>query len=463
MLDSSLIGSAPYSATLKLSGLTMPLASTPDSHPSSIVVLGADAVLAALPATPVQLAHACRALGYDVAFPASWGDEVVAGSCLERLGEFGDGPAILCSCPLVTERLSRSGDELAPFMMNLVPPPVAAARYLRALYGKRPVRITYAGACPSASDPSIDARISPSQLLLAFEERGIVLAAQPEFFESVLPPDRRRYQSVPGGAPCAERLDEVDGGRELVELSCADDEIAVEIAQRLVTRQRALIDLAPRMGCVCSGALAVGAAPGARATLTALEPPRSSAPVLDPTIRVDATLPSLAEPAGSERYGAVRSTGERSSVNASVTEADTTDVDTREHFGRTAATAATAATGATAAAAADTAARRRPVVIIRRSAGRGPAIVRGDGAVIPRAYAARPRRASDATRSASHRWSDDQGPLGTTADGARRPRRVTRSVVIPLSSEPPRVLPPPPARQRSGSDGLEIGAVAGDA
>ena len=67
--------------TFSLRAPTMPLGSTPDSHPSSVVVLGADAVLAALPATPVQLAHACRALGYDVAFPASWGDEVVAGTC----------------------------------------------------------------------------------------------------------------------------------------------------------------------------------------------------------------------------------------------------------------------------------------------------------------------------------------------------------------------------------------------
>ena len=453
MLDSSLIGSAPYSATLKLPGFAMPLASTPDSHPTSIVVLGADAVLAALPATPVQLAHACRALGYDMAFPASWGDEVVAGACLERLSEFGDGPAILCSCPLVTERLGRSGDELAPFMMNLIPPPVAAARYLRALYGKRPVRITYAGACPSASDPSIDARISPAELSLAFEERGIVPAAQPEFFESVLPPDRRRYDSVPGGAPCAERLHEVDAGRELVELSCTDDEIAVEVAQRLVMHQRALIDLAPRMGCACSGALAVGVASGARATLTALEPPRSSAPVLDPAIRVDAMLPSLAEPAGSARYGAARSTGERGSVDARVADAGMTEAGTLEHFGRTAAAGAAARTGA----------RRRPAVTVRRSAGRGPAIVRGDGAVIPRAYAARTHRTSDANRSTSHRWSDDNGPIGTTADGARRPRRVTRSVVIPLSSEPPRVLPPPPAKQRPGSDDLEIGAVAGDA
>ena len=41
----------------------------------SVLILGTDAVLAAGPATPVQLVHACRAAGYDAVIPASWGDE----------------------------------------------------------------------------------------------------------------------------------------------------------------------------------------------------------------------------------------------------------------------------------------------------------------------------------------------------------------------------------------------------
>jgi hypothetical protein len=325
---------------------------------------------------------------------------------------------------------------------------VAAARYLRALYGERPVRITYAGSCPSASDPAIDARISPAELLLAFEERGIVPAAQPEYFESVLPPDRRRYNSIPGGAPCAERLDELDAGRTLAELSGGDQDIALEIVQRLVTHQRELIDLAPRMGCVCSGALAIGAAPAARATLTALEPPRASAPVLEPALRVEAGLPSRAEPAGDARYRMDRAAPEPTSREAGSPETATLGADAPPRDSQPAVPR--------------TEAPRRRSVKIRRSAGRGPAIVRGDGAVIPRAYAARHPRTTAADRSVTKRGSGDHGAIGTTADGARRPRRVTRSVVIPLSSEPPRVLPPPPARHRPGSDGLEIGAVAGD-
>jgi hypothetical protein len=424
----------------------MPLGSTSEARPSSVVVLGADMVLAALPATPVQLAHACRALGYDVAFPASWGDEVVANACLDRLHEFGNGPAILCSCPLVTERLTKSGDELAPFMMNLVAPPVAAARYLRALYGERPVRITYAGSCPSAADPAIDACIAPAELLLAFEERGIVLAAQPEYFESVLPPDRRRYESLPGGVPSPERIHEVDPGRTLAELDCSDDEIALEIAQRLIAHERELIDIAPRVGCACSGALAVGASSAARTRLTALEPPRAHSPVLDPSIRVDADLPSLAEPAGAPRWGRTRS----QPVTVQ-TDPDAVGAQAIAQRGTSNSDAATAQAPA----------RLRRTASIRRSAGRGPAIARDDGALIPRAFAARLRRVSSTDRATVRNEPDTRGPSGTTADGARRPRRITRPVVIPLSSEMPRVVPPPPARPRPGIDDPDI-AVGSD-
>ncbi len=426
----------------------MSLGSISDSRPSSVVVLGADVVLAALPATPVQLAHACRALGYDVVFPASWGDEVVAGSCLERLHEFGDAPVILCSCPLVSERLNRSGEELAPFTMNLVSPPVAAARYLRALYGERPVRITYAGSCPGAADPSIDARLSAAELLLAFEERGIVPTAQPMYFESVLPPDRRRYDSIPGGAPAAERLHEVDARRTLTELNCEDDDIALEIVQRLVSRERELLDLAPRMGCACSGALALGAPSAARTRLTALEPPRANAPVLDPSIHVDAALPSSAEPAGSPRYGAAR-TGQSAPLDEPrVAESELRAPADHEPPGVDEP--------------ARLAARRRGTAIIRRSAGLAPAIVRDDGAMIPRAYAARMRRAKGAHGTTSNDRGRGNESVGLTADGARRTRRVTRPVVIPLSSELPRVLPPPPARPHPGLDNPDIGAVVGD-
>ncbi|MBX6333602.1 MAG: hypothetical protein IRY91_17285, partial [Gemmatimonadaceae bacterium] len=252
-------------------------------------------MLAAHPASPVQLAHACRALGYDMAFPSSWGDELVAAGCLEQLREWGSEPAIVCACPRVTERLTRAGTELAPWMIALVAPPVAAARYLRAVYGERPVHITYVGSCPAAHDPAIDARLAPDELLDAFAERGIALADQPHYFDSMLPPDRRRFTSLPGGAPSPERVAAVDAARTLVELE--GDDYLVQLAQHLVARERVVIDLAPQLGCACSGATAAREVHDARAALIALEPPRAQSAVLDPAIVVDVLAPRPEETA----------------------------------------------------------------------------------------------------------------------------------------------------------------------
>jgi hypothetical protein len=108
--------------------------------PPSVVILGSDALLTALPATPTQLANACYAAGFEGVFPASWGDELVAAGCLKNL-ETRIGPAILCSCPLVSEQL-RGVAPLQRFQLHLVSPPTAAARYLRARCDDAPLRIT---------------------------------------------------------------------------------------------------------------------------------------------------------------------------------------------------------------------------------------------------------------------------------------------------------------------------------
>ena len=267
---------------------------TSEAGPVSVVILGADAVLAALPATSVQLAHACQALGYDMAFPATWGDELVAEGCLKYLAAHEPETAILSACPHVIDRLTRAGAELVPHMIVLAAPPLAAARYVRAAYAQRNVHITYVGSCPAANDPSIDARLEPGAFLEALVERGIVLADLPEFFESVLPPDRRRYFSLPGGVPAAEHLAAGDPQRALVELDGED--FLVDLAQRLLTRQHALIDVSLAAGCACAGSPR-----GARATLVALEPPRARAPILDPSLSVD-----VARPRGAERIDAGR-------------------------------------------------------------------------------------------------------------------------------------------------------------
>jgi|SRR5690349_11479047 len=270
---------------------------TNSSGIASIVVLGADALLAALPATPIQLAHACALVGYQSVVPASWGDELIAAASLRALRHHGRLPAIQCSCPYVTQRLLAAGTDLRPFLVSLVAPPVVLARYLRAIQAPRKLRITYVGGCPGAADESIDARLTAEELLATFVDHHIVLEEQPDVFDSVLPPDRRRYRSLPGGLPTSEMLwssDDGQGARSLVELY--GDELPVELAQHLLAGKPVLIDVAPKLGCVCAGAGRDVDPIHARARVTELEPPRASHPVLDESVRTESALSLPAGP-----------------------------------------------------------------------------------------------------------------------------------------------------------------------
>ena len=118
-------------------------AAAAEPTPRSVAILGADALLVALPSTPTQLANACFAGGFAEVFPATWGDELIAAGCLEQI-ESRTGPAIFCSCPLVAEQL-RGAAELRRFIVQLISPPVAVSRYLRALFSDDSLRIKDVG------------------------------------------------------------------------------------------------------------------------------------------------------------------------------------------------------------------------------------------------------------------------------------------------------------------------------
>ena len=255
----------------------------------AIAVLGADAMLAALPATPVQIAHACLAAGYAVAVPASWGDELLAAECLRQLDERGARPAVMCACPLVRSDLLAVGPDLAPVLIALVPPPVAVARYLHAHYGRDRMHLTYIGSCPGAADESIDAAVSPDEFFASLTARGISVTDQPQVFDSVIPPDRRRFYSIAGGVPSAEQLWSIGNGRSLVELDGED--YLIDLAQHLLSHECALIDLAPRLGCACSGASGTIPARSARAAVAVIEPPRAASAVIDVGVAVDLRRP----------------------------------------------------------------------------------------------------------------------------------------------------------------------------
>jgi len=254
-----------------------------------VIILGTDATLAALPATPVQLAHACLRAGYANVIPASWGDELIAEASLRRLSEHVPGPAIQCSCPIVAHRLLNVGGDLRPVLLTLVPPPVAVARYVRAFSEPTRTRITYVGGCPGAIDDAIDIRMSPAALLSLLLERGIVPEEQPRMFESVIPPDRRRFRSQPGGLPTIDALWSEHGGHTLVEI--ASDDLAAEITQHLLSGKPMLIDAAVTLGCCCAGAVPGVEPREVRSRVTALEPPHSPTPVVRERASLDLDLP----------------------------------------------------------------------------------------------------------------------------------------------------------------------------
>lgn len=243
-----------------------------------IAIVGNDTLLAALPARPLQLAHAIHACGYDLVVPASWGEELVAMRALEILERDPGRPRVFCACPKVYSRLMSSGSELAPSLLHLIAPPAAAARYLRAIEPDTRMRITFIGSCPGAADTSIDARVSPADFMAHLERQNISVARQPLVFESVIPPDRRRYASLPGGVPSPDLL-----AARGVQLSVIlkDQDLAAEIADHLLSAEAELVDLAQAVGCSCAAGDG-----GTRESITALEPPRSSLPILDLPVEI---------------------------------------------------------------------------------------------------------------------------------------------------------------------------------
>src|SRR5687767_15963136 len=99
----------------------------------AVLVVGTDTVIEALPARPIQLAHACGALGFDLVVPLSWGDELVAEAALRALEPRDHTPAVLCSCPLVRQRLLQTGGDLVADMVFLAPSTVVVARHFCSL------------------------------------------------------------------------------------------------------------------------------------------------------------------------------------------------------------------------------------------------------------------------------------------------------------------------------------------
>jgi hypothetical protein len=350
----------------------------------SLLILGADTVVAAQPATPVQLAHACLADGFDQVIPGSWGDELVAEHILGRLPG-AELPAVQCSCPRVLQRLSARADDIASMTIRAIAPPIAVARYLRAVFAPSPVTLTYVGACPAGADPAFEMWMTPEELFMRLDRRGIDLSAQPTAFDGVLSPDRRRFWSEPGGIPHAAVLE-----RHGVEVhALASEDVVTDVADLLLSRRRILIDIALSARCACSGAAALEAPESARVRVVELEPPRSLSPVLHVVASHDLAL--------AETYAESSPRSVQGIVSLAASDVERVPVDS------------TSPQPATAAAVAPSP-RRTPTGVSRALLGAMPQTRREGGRQLPRAYIARRRSSPRGLRAerGSQRAEPDQ-------------------------------------------------------
>jgi hypothetical protein len=109
---------------------------------------------------------------------------------------------------------------------------------------------------------------------------------QPDTFFDQIPPDRRRFVSLPGGCPTPEALWQRCNERTLVEAESPD--FSIEIAQHLLSPRSILVDAATAIGCSCSGVTHSTTGVSVRIAATSLEPPRSTTPVV-----ADVVVPEL--------------------------------------------------------------------------------------------------------------------------------------------------------------------------
>lgn len=258
-----------------------------ERSPRAAVILGNDAVVAARPCSPWQLAHACRAAGFDIVVAPTVGDELVAATYLELLATRGERAVVACHCPRARGRLAHGHTDASIPAIRVVAPPIAAARALRLTHGAS-LLVTYVGDCPAADDRSINARFSPTGFLASLERQGIAMTAQPDAMPAAEAARWQRYRSVPGGLPALRWLARAPVNRVLRDV----DATAIQAVQWESSRAKVLLDVSEAAACACGSA---------RARIEEGEPLRASAAsVLAPAgleMRDDALPPNDAAPA----------------------------------------------------------------------------------------------------------------------------------------------------------------------
>ncbi len=119
-----------------------------------VALLASESVAAMHPFSPAEVEHACRDLGFAAVESTLLGEELVARE-YEDLRERVPGQAIVRStCPVVTEWIRRYRPALVDLLAPVVPPYIAQARLVRAMYDER-VAIVYVSPCYARKDEAI--------------------------------------------------------------------------------------------------------------------------------------------------------------------------------------------------------------------------------------------------------------------------------------------------------------------
>ncbi len=176
-----------------------------------ILILSPEVAAHFHPLTPEQVINACYAAGYRSVYRGVIGDELVAGEYLKLWDDDSWGTMLRSTDPVVVETITSIYPELVPYLAPITYPPIAEARYLRALYGSE-LPIVFAGICPPVGAPELDAGITFHDLEQLLKLRGVNVAAMATFFTRI-PEERRRHLSAAGGLPLAmlEEVRQADG------------------------------------------------------------------------------------------------------------------------------------------------------------------------------------------------------------------------------------------------------------
>lgn len=245
-----------------------------------VLILSAEAAAHFYPATPEQVVNGCYAAGFGRVTRGVLGDELVAMEYLKLWEDDSWGTMIRSTDPVLVDTIRSEYPELVPFLAPVTVPPVAEARYLRALYGDE-LEIVYAGICPPAGRPELNAAITFRDLEQLLKLRGVNPLTQPDYFARV-PEERRRYVSAAGGLPLA-MLEEVrHASRRFKKMRGLDELKALSRAIAVDRLDLGFVDILSHEGELDHP---LSGPPEElywrRALVESTEPPRSRYPVVD--------------------------------------------------------------------------------------------------------------------------------------------------------------------------------------